>query len=156
MVTLEKSTLDYQSDEFTPSVLDNEEEYEEYDLRPKLFARRRQCRIIAILLGIAVLAGIGVATYVGLSRNDGTVLVKTQEQEASNNSNSTDLVEISLEECAMHKTADDCWHAIQGIVYDLTSYAPGKQDSFGYWFVPVFVFSLQYYFSTLPGFDYFH
>jgi hypothetical protein len=135
MVAQEKTTHDHQSEElYSPSVLEADE-YDDFDLRPKLFARRRYFRIIAILLGITVLAGIGTGTCFALSRNNVSVRVEAQQPRT----NSTVFDGISLEEFVMHNTADDCWHVIHGTVYDLTSYAPGKQEQvFRCWIVAVF------------------
>ena len=143
-----------QSDEeyYSPSFLEaeDEDEYEDFDLRPQQFARRRQCRVLTTLLGILVLAGMGTGTYFALSRNSSVSMrmvqaAAPQSTAAAAASNSTAASDgssssssspntstasdgITLEVVAMHKSADDCWHAIQGTVYDLTSYAPGKQE----------------------------
>ena len=140
MVAQEETTHEQQSDEYYSHTFLEAGEYEDFDLRSKLFARRRQCRVVATLLGILVLAGIGTGTYFALSRNGMSMrMVKAPQPAAASNStpvsdgtssstNSTASNGISLEECGMHNTADDCWHAIQGTVYDLTSYASGKQE----------------------------
>ena len=108
----------------SPSAVLEADEYEDYDVRPKQFAWQRQSRIIALMAGIAVLAAIGAGTFFALSRDD--VSVRKETETKAQPRNSTVVVGISLEELALHSSPDDCWHAILGTVYDLTSYAPGK------------------------------
>lgn len=152
MVAQEKTTQNdhqQQRDEeyYSPSFIEAEgedQEYEDFDLRPQHFARRRQCRVTTTVLGILVLAGIGTGTYFALSRNSAVAVRMVEAPQtaapattnstavsdgtsSSSSTNSTASDGITLEQVGVHNTADDCWHAIQGTVYDLTSYAPGKQ-----------------------------
>lgn len=51
--------------------------------------------------------------------------------QAPSNSDSNQEAVISLGELAQHNSADDCWMAIEGLVYDVTSYVsshPGEEQ----------------------------
>jgi len=109
---------DQSVESFAPPVL-NADEYEDYDVHPRRFATHRS-RVVALLLGAAVLAAIGVGTYFAMEKEE--VHVKKEDPPLSTNSALVD--EITLEELAAHDNIEDCWQAILGSVYDLTLYAP--------------------------------
>jgi flavocytochrome c len=58
------------------------------------------------------------------------VSVATPQQQQKQTSSTDSLPEISLEELSKHNTKDDIWVAIDGVVYDLTEFAPEHPSGF--------------------------
>lgn len=70
-------------------------------------------KFLPIILGIVILGGLGFFYYNSINK-------KSLEIQNSNiNNNSKD---ISLEELKSHNNKSDCWIAIEGNAYDVTSY----------------------------------
>ncbi|MFA6603272.1 MAG: cytochrome b5-like heme/steroid binding domain-containing protein [Patescibacteria group bacterium] len=89
--------------------------------------------LLGVLAGSVLLVGAGCA---------GQTTVRTQTTErpaavaalsvppAANAPDQASAREITAAEVAKHKTPDDCWLAINGIVYDVSGYAtkhPGRE-----------------------------
>jgi len=104
----------------TPSEVLEADEYEDYDVIPNRCATR-QSRVLALLMGGALLAAIGLGTYFAMDRDE--VPIKKDEVEQDSTS-SASLVEVTLEELVLHSIPEDCWEVFHGNVYNLTDYAP--------------------------------
>ena len=77
----------------------------------------------AVIAAIVVVVGIGlVAGGMALYNSNDTPEPTQQEQDGITE---IDVTTFSLEEIALHSTADDCWTAVGGSVYDITNYIPG-------------------------------
>lgn len=76
----------------------------------------RPRRVGALLVGLLVLCSVVGATFIFLKRSG----VQLQRSSTANISG----VRTNSTELTLHNTQDDCWMAIHGVVYDLTSYGP--------------------------------
>ena len=106
--TLEESGTDLAMDDEDD---DNMEEYDDYYSESK---NPRRSRLVALILGLLALAGIGVAVYFILDK---------KEVSFSKEVNPNFMGTVSLSMLEEHDTPEDCWLLIHGSVYDLTEYA---------------------------------
>ncbi len=77
-------------------------------------------KLISVVIGIVLVLGMGILVYTNK---------KSTYQPASNNTNTTNqsdtkVAGFTLEQISAHKDASSCWSAINGSVYDLTSWIP--------------------------------
>lgn len=70
-------------------------------------------KTITVLVGIALLGIIGFATYSYMQSSKPVTLTE---------STPAPTTLYSLESVSEHNTKDDCWQAIDGVVYDFTPY----------------------------------
>jgi cytochrome b involved in lipid metabolism len=87
--------------------------------------------ILIFVVMIALAAGL--FTYFRLSRSGQSTSLPaantiTQSQPAASGSGAvSENKTYSLEQIALHDRKEDCWFAIEGKVYDVTSYIAGKK-----------------------------
>ena len=85
-------------------------------------------KLISIIIGAVLIVGIGIlvytnkkSSYVPANNTD-----TTQNTPNNNQTNTTPATNtgITLAEVASHNSRNSCWSAINGSVYDLTSWIP--------------------------------
>ena len=85
-------------------------------------------KLISIIIGVVLITGIGIlvytnkkSSYVPANNTD-----TTQNTPNNNQTNTTPTTNtgITLTEVASHNSRNSCWSAINGSVYDLTSWIP--------------------------------
>lgn len=77
-------------------------------------------KLISIVIGVVLIVSMGTLVYFNK---------KSAYQPSSNNTNVVDgadlkITAFTLEQISAHKDASSCWTAINGGVYDLTSWIP--------------------------------
>lgn len=84
--------------------------------KKKIHNRSRWNRLTALSIGVLTLAIVGVAVFLVL-RWLGIRLRRPSSSEIL-------LEPMTAAAIALHDSPEDCWMAIHGVVYDLTTYAP--------------------------------
>jgi len=92
------------------------DDYDTYERKPQAFCAKRGSRLTALFVGLVSLAVVGLTLFLVLDPVKGG----SQQQQSSENF----VGDISTAQLMEHGTADDCWLAIFGNVYQLASYAP--------------------------------
>lgn len=80
-------------------------------------------KLISIIIGAVLIIGVGTLVYV----NKKPAVVPAENFSATENTTNqsdTKVAGFTLEEISTHKDASSCWTAINGSVYDLTSWIP--------------------------------
>lgn len=79
-------------------------------------------KLISIVIGIVLVLGIGTLVYL----NKKPAVLPTNNINSNNITNpvTTTPAGITLAEVATHNSRNSCWSAINGSVYDLTSWIP--------------------------------
>lgn len=80
-------------------------------------------KLISIIIGAILIIGVGTLVYV----NKKPAVAPADNFSATGNTTNqsdTKVAGFTLEEISTHKDASSCWTAINGSVYDLTSWIP--------------------------------
>lgn len=112
---LEEPTMDDFNEDHSSSIF-SKDYYREV---PKASAAGgRQSRLLALMVGVAMLAVAAAGVYFFMERKDYSLKREGGGQHENFQG------QVTVASMALHNTAEDCWMEIHGNVYDLTEYAP--------------------------------
>lgn len=85
-------------------------------------------KLISIIIGVVLIVVIGILVYVNKKPSyvpaNNTDTTQNTPNNSQTNTTPTTNTGITLAEVALHNSRNSCWSAINGSVYDLTSWIP--------------------------------
>ena len=88
-------------------------------------------KLISIVVGLILVISIGSFVYLNKKQANNATMYESASSSSAVATSTSVLPEITLAQVATHNSRTNCWSAINGSVYDLTSWIPNHPGGEG-------------------------